>query len=1278
MIENVVNLFKLIFRAFNRLYGPRRSKADQIEQYSPDPQGEVVAETARTITMGSSSLTVPQTIQALQISVQDAQVPNNSGQTFLPEGEIVQLLSSVNLGTLLPSASRELVEFIRTKAWRVFLAALMSHEWGEPRLIQVFESFLRDDFTDELLPLGDTKGDVERESTTGNPEKIRKDKAMTVISDRALWGILGTKNFIQNQWKVIVPVFKKANLGQLMKELPKETILPFTYQASSGYSGHFSDVVEARVHADHQDKLDPDASKKDVQVALKMLKSTIQGEDDYKVEQNWQREADTLNKLGGLNHPHLIRHISSFKWAGTHYIMFEWADDGTLRSFWAKDRKAHEQLSGDRIKEFLTQFCGLTEALCQLHNTDTQRSIGHAEDIQEMTSPSQTGGEGLNSESGPRDSSVPDNGGDVPEILVQGDGTEISNNGNKHWRHGDLKPENILVFKRESSWLGTLKIADLGLAKQHESATQFRPGVTATKHTTQRYEAPEVFTNRNGPRSRLYDIWSVGCILLESVIWLLYGYKGLETFYQGERNLNPQTDQTIYFTIGNGSNTIVSVSDTARLWMEEMLKEDPELKDSTALKGLLSLVKEKLLVVDVSNRADALVLHQELEKIKAAAATSPTYLFTGRSRANIEIPASLLKPIEATPRLRTQRSRNLLEVRSAQNPMLDSKWEVQPVDSISKGSVATAGRDKLSTFTDGSATLCQHCLSSNFGALGLLRIENEASLSQRKEICRMCEILLKILNKSNLFKTDDTTTDTILDPQAQNIPPEIPKVAAIGSPTYFNILRGWLDDCDQNHGNGHDNCRPKVVESSPIKIPTRLIDVGKGYSPSVYLKQSGEIDKTRQEFIALSHPWGDKDKHSHYCTTRQNISDHRNGIKVDSLPSTFKHAIEVTRQLGLRYLWIDSLCIIQGEGGDFDEQAKLMETVFSSAYCVIAATCAKGMSSGFLNSRRREIFRFEKPGESAVYVCEPIDNFQLEVIEGPLNKRGWVLQERALARRTIYFAENQTYWECGYGVRCETSTRMKNNQAAFLGDPQFPRMAMESTKGGQIRLYELLYKQYSRLDFTKIHDRPLAIAGIEQRLIRAFETQGGYGVFTRYFGRSLLWQRGETLLEPIQFPQSQPYQVPSWSWMAYKGAIDFMNLPFGEVEWEQKEIRSPWSPPTPTLASSSRLNTTHSTGWHTAATNGKNDLMATARDFSVAADCHIIYDRGEGPKDRVVKCVIVGRSKVAMGANRTHYVLVIAKKKDGGSYSRYERIGVAELPGNLITLDEVGLQVEVS
>lgn len=178
-------------------------------------------------------------------------------------------------------------------------------------------------------------------------------------------------------------------------------------------------------------------------------------------------------------------------------------------------------------------------------------------------------------------------------------------------------------------------------------------------------------------------------------------------------------------------------------------------------------------------------------------------------------------------------------------------------------------------------------------------------------------------------------------------------------------------------------------------------------------------------YFALSHRWGSA---PYFCTRPENLSQHKNGICFEELPATFQHAVLVTRALGLQYLWIDSICIIQGPGGDFDKEAERMEDVFSQAYCVLAASSANGQAGGFLKQRQDRLYLAYPRVDGVrgtVYACEFVDNFQKDALDSQLNQRGWVLQERALARRTIYFTNTQTYWECGDGVRCETMTKMQ-------------------------------------------------------------------------------------------------------------------------------------------------------------------------------------------------------------------------------------------------------------
>lgn len=212
-----------------------------------------------------------------------------------------------------------------------------------------------------------------------------------------------------------------------------------------------------------------------------------------------------------------------------------------------------------------------------------------------------------------------------------------------------------------------------------------------------------------------------------------------------------------------------------------------------------------------------------------------------------------------------------------------------------------------------------------------------------------------------------------------------------------------------------------------------MIDVGNRGLPILRLVETADRALDDKRYIALSHRWGDTKEYPPFCTRVKDatgrghdLQSFKTALPQDNVPQTFKDAIDVTRRLGIRYLWIDSLCIVQGEGGDFNTEAKRMEDVFSCAYCVIAATRASNQLEGFIKERpKRRFVTIEQGRAPPLYVCEAIDNFGGHVLEGALNRRGWVLQERALARRTVYFAEAQTYFECGEGVRCETLTKMQ-------------------------------------------------------------------------------------------------------------------------------------------------------------------------------------------------------------------------------------------------------------
>jgi hypothetical protein len=250
-----------------------------------------------------------------------------------------------------------------------------------------------------------------------------------------------------------------------------------------------------------------------------------------------------------------------------------------------------------------------------------------------------------------------------------------------------------------------------------------------------------------------------------------------------------------------------------------------------------------------------------------------------------------------------------------------------------------------------------------------------------------------------------------------NVQIGFPALPDPGSVEHIKVLRQWVQDCDDNHNCLH-------YQDQPF-LPTRLICVGKHGLEQPYLMSNTEhLDKKKTKYLALSHRWGAHTLEGKTVSTyRENIARLEVGFDCAELPPKYLDSIAIARGLGVDYLWIDSLCIIQKDSEDWIRESGRMEKVFRSAYATIAASCASSSAENFLKTRPERQCVTMKANNAYYYVCEDIDDFKKDVEQGELNKRGWVFQERALSRRTIYFTEKQTYWECGNGVRCETLTK---------------------------------------------------------------------------------------------------------------------------------------------------------------------------------------------------------------------------------------------------------------
>ncbi|KAK0613670.1 hypothetical protein B0T14DRAFT_499110 [Immersiella caudata] len=586
-----------------------------------------------------------------------------------------------------------------------------------------------------------------------------------------------------------------------------------------------------------------------------------------------------------------------------------------------------------------------------------------------------------------------------------------------------------------------------------------------------------------------------------------------------------------------------------------------------------------------------------------------------------------------------------------------------------------------------SSNLCEECkdLRKRIWIMGFNKTYHTDQLRQRAEtkICDLCGLLWKACERHRfteqarvLFERHESSLkingvgqralSIFRSPELElrignTIQIGFPKLSKVASKTHFQVIKQWITNCNENHGAF--GClptpdHPSSPASAAKQLPTRVIEVGHPGDSRLYLRETASGGVAQGEWLALSHQWGPG---PHFSTTRKTLFAHLEGIDFDALPATFRDAVTVTRALGYPYLWIDSLCIIQGDDGDFHQEAKRMEQVYSGACCVLAISRTAGHTAGFLTPRKDTDYVTLQNGRQApFYVCEAIDDFDSHVLKSDLSKRGWVLQEHALARRTVFYTDHQTYWECGEGIRSHSEL------AALLGDPNFPHRMLNASRGGKITLFQDLYKRYSSLGLRNEFDRPTAIDGLQHRILTALGLKGGFGALdggTENKGllrRSLLWVGAENQeLNRIKFAVDRKISVvPSWSWMAYTGTIDYISPPFNGVDWE--ELQSPWSG-----------YGKGDEGIRTEVQGGNIALVAEAREYDPGKgstdDSLLAFDKPNGLSSPKTLCVILGRQKGVASDHQRHYLLFIeAAGRDRNGKELYERVGVGYLPGRCV------------
>ena len=387
----------------------------------------------------------------------------------------------------------------------------------------------------------------------------------------------------------------------------------------------------------------------------------------------------------------------------------------------------------------------------------------------------------------------------------------------------------------------------------------------------------------------------------------------------------------------------------------------------------------------------------------------------------------------------------------------------------------------------------------------------------------------------------------------------------------FNLAENWLQNCQDNHVM----CRAAQATS----LPTRVIYLGKSDEELRLCITHG----TSAKYATLSHCWG---QITLPTLSMNNIQRLQLAIDYSVLPKSFQDAITVTRRLGVQYLWIDSLCIIQDSAQDWEQESAKMADIYINAWFTIAATGAHDARGGlFIPSEYRgQAVEIPCPGSAGepnfIYARESRDQQNVAVdvahrphraTRNPLDGRAWALQERCLSTRTFFYTETELAWECLTGTQCEcrshfqrthtSSSTLKKNFIAFRN---LPYVNFSHARGHTDALKEewkALVEDFTRRNLTKVTDRLPAFSGLAAQYEKATSMTYAFGLWKENFAHGLTWRvdrdDDDIFVNESQTSRSskiyQNYYAPTWSWASVTDQITYPKYP-GEALVEILDI----------------------------------------------------------------------------------------------------------------------------
>lgn len=367
----------------------------------------------------------------------------------------------------------------------------------------------------------------------------------------------------------------------------------------------------------------------------------------------------------------------------------------------------------------------------------------------------------------------------------------------------------------------------------------------------------------------------------------------------------------------------------------------------------------------------------------------------------------------------------------------------------------------------------------------------------------------------------------------------------------FCLIKNWLHKCTSTHS--------ECPSPKNVPLPTRIINVvGNASSGNPYLVVSQIQDVGT--YAALSYCWGTSQTN---ISTKATLSEKTNEISLLSLPHTILDAITVTKELGIQYLWVDALCIIQDSTEDWQSESSKMGQIYNNALVTIQASGTDHCNGGCFLLRDpvrfahvKLPFRSSDGILSSVFVrYEPLRYDPLSGLGevNHLQKRGWTLQEGLLSPRILSFGAKQLSWECT-SIYADEAGSVLAQQKFYAGLPKpirtptklhaIPVEVDTASSEMSVQLtWSYILQDYAKRTLSYQKDKLPALSGLARHLST---TRAGdeycAGLWKNDMPLNLLWGVTSKGKKPTA------YRAPSWSWASLDGELAVFDRPFRQTD----------------------------------------------------------------------------------------------------------------------------------